>query len=127
MSEYKTLSELGVPHWHDETLEWRRSWLSEVKSGELIGKKFRTTRGKEFICEGATKEHILFHNIKMSRKYAKFLLPTRRQYTDKEQKQWIKENYPGSVLVLTRGCQLHGDIDATLTLDGTVYTIPWNY
>ena len=129
MKKHITLQELGVPTWHPEALAWRKSNLSEVKSGELVGKQFKTTKWKYFICKKITKEHVYFYNIKMDRKYALFLLPTTKQLSIKEQKQWIKDNYPESQLYVPKtGCQLHGDIDATLTLsDGTVYSIPWNY
>ena len=129
MKKYTTLKKLGCPTFHPEELNWRRSHFSEVESGELIGKQFKTNRGKFFTCKKITKEHVYFYNIKMDRKYALFLLPTAKQLSVKEQKQWIKNNYPGSNLYVPRtGCQLHGDIDATLTLlDGTVYSIPWNY
>ena len=126
---YKSLRELGVPTFHPPILHWRRSYLSEVKSGELIGKEFKTKKGKKFICEKITKDNIYFHNIEMNRKYAYFYLPTVKQLTVSEKINKLKELYPNSRLYVPRtGCQLHGDIDATLTLeDGIVYTIPWNY
>ena len=126
---YKTLQELGVPTWHPEVLAWRRSNLSEVKSGGLIGKEFKTTRGKKFICEKIDKRNIYFHGIEMNRKYALFKLPTLKQLNSAQQIEFIKQRYPGSRLYIPKtGCQMHGDIDATLRLvDGTVYTIPWNY
>lgn len=126
---YKTLQELGVPTFHPEKLHWRRSYLSEVESGELIGKTFKTTKGKMFICKKIDKEHVYFYNIKMDRKYALFELPTIKQLTSEEQKEKLKELYPGSKLhVPSHGCQLHGDIDATLTLsNGDEINIPWNY
>ena len=125
---YKTLQELGVPTWHPEVLAWRRSYLSEVKSGELVGKQFKTTKGKLFICEKIDKRNVYFHGIEMNRKYALFKLPTLKQLNSSQQIEAIKQRYPGSEIVVGKGCQLHGDIDATLTLiDGTVYTIPWNY
>ena len=123
-----TLEKLGVPVFHKEALHWRRSNLAEVKSGELIGKKFKTKKGKEFTCKRINKEYVYFYNIEMDRKHALFLLPTVRQLTTMQQIQWIKDNYPGSHLHVGQGCQLHGDVDATLTLkDGTIYNIPWNY
>lgn len=126
---YKTLQELGVPTWHPEVLAWRRSYLSEVKSGELVGKEFKTTRGKKFICEKVDKRNVYFNGIEMNRKYALFKLPTLKQLNFLQQLEAIKQRYPGSILCVPKtGCQMHGDIDATLTLvDGTVYTIPWNY
>ncbi len=65
----------------------------------------------------------------MDRKHALLFLPATFNLYKEEQKQWIKDNYRGSKLFIPKtGCQMHGDIDATLTLvDGTVYTIPWNY
>jgi len=126
--ETKTLQELGISTFKPEEYHWRRSHLDEVKSGELIGKKFRTTKNKEFVCKNIDKEYIYFFNIKMERKYALFYLPTIRQYTTKEQIQLIAQKYPGSQLHIGKGCQLHGNIDAILTLkDGTKYKIPWNY
>lgn len=123
-----SLKELGVPTWHPEALHWRRSYLEEVESGELIGKEFKTSKGKRFICKNITKNHVYFHNIKMQRKYALFLLPTKKQFSSGDRMKWIKDNYPGSTLHIGNGCQLHGDIDATLRLaDGTAYSIPWNY
>ena len=127
--DYKTLKELGIPTFHPTSLDWRKSTLSEVKSGELVGLKFKTTNGKEFVCEKIDKGYVYFHNIKMNRKYALFLLLTSKQLTTQEQKDFIANKYPNSKLHIPKhGCQLHGDKDATLTLeDGTVYTIPWNY
>lgn len=124
-----TLQELGVPIFHPEKLCWRRSYLNEVESGELVGKQFKTPRGKYFNCKKITKKYVYFYDIEMDRKHALFYLPTLKQLNVQEQRQWIKDNYPGSQLhVPTTGCQMHGNIDATLTLsDGTVYTIPWNY
>ena len=61
-----SLQELGIPTFKPEEYHWRRSYLNEVKSGELIGKKFKTTRGKEFICKNIDKEYVYFFNIKMS-------------------------------------------------------------
>ena len=125
---YKTLQELGVPTWHPEVLAWRRSYLSEVKSGELIGKEFKTTRGKIFTCEKIDKRNVYFNGIEMNRKYALFKLPTLKQLNSSQQIEFIKQRYLGSEIVIGKGCQLHGDREATLTLvDGTVYTIPWNY
>ena len=125
---YKTLKELGVPTWHPEALALRRSYLSEVKSGELVGKKFKTTKGKIFTCEKIDKRNVYFNGIEMNRKYALFKLPTLKQLSTPEIIEAIKQRYPGSEIVIGKGCQLHGDRDATLTLvDGTVYTIPWNY
>lgn len=125
---YKSLRELGVPTFHPEELHWRRSYLEEVKSGELIGKEFKTTKGKKFICEKIDKEYVYFHKIKMQRKYALFLLPTLKQLTTKEQIDYLKRLYPDSKLDIGKGCQLHGDVDATLTLEnGEVIIIPWNY
>ena len=125
---YKSLDDLGVPTFHPEKLHWRRSYLNEIKTGELVGKLFKTTKGKLFICEKIDKKYIYFFNIKMERKYGLFLLPTRRQLTTSEQIKFLENKYPGSNLKIGKGCQLHGDVDAELTLkDGTVYTIPWNY
>ena len=126
---YKGLPELGVPTFHPEELHWRRSYLNEVKSGELIGKIFKTKKGKTFICENIDKEYIYFHKIKMKRKYAYFLLPTLKQLTTEEQKNKLNELYPNSKLEIpNHGCQLHGDITAKLTLEnGDVINIPWNY
>lgn len=105
---YKSLQELGIPTFHPESLHWRRSYLAEVKSGELVGKEFKTTKGKVFTCKAIDKEHIYFHNIKMDRKYALFLLPTIKQLTTKEQIEFIKNKYPESKFYLSKGCQLHG-------------------
>ncbi len=126
---YKTLQELGVPTWHPKALAWRKSRLHEIRSGELIGKKFRTKKGKEFVCKNIDQQYVYFYDIKMDRKHALFFLPTTYNLTKEEQVNWIEKNYPGSTLYIPKtGCQMHGDIDATLTLvDGTVYTIPWNY
>ena len=126
---YKTLKELGVATWHPEKLALRRSNLSEVKSGELVGKRFMTTKGKIFTCEKIDKRNVYFNGIEMNRKYALFKLPTLKQLSTSELIEAIKQRYPGSRLYIPKtGCQMHGDIDATLRLvDGTVYTIPWNY
>lgn len=125
---YKTLKELGIPTWHPEVLALRRSNLSEVKSGELVGKHFKTPKGRIFTCQKIDKSNVYFHGIKINRKYALFKLPTLKQLSTSELIEAIKQRYPGSEIVIGKGCQLHGDREATLTLvDGTVYTIPWNY
>jgi len=124
----KTLQELGVPTFHPEELNWRRSYLAEVESKELIGRKFKTKRNKVFVCKKITKEFVYFHNIEMERKHAYFLLPVSKQLTSKEQIEFIKNKYKGSTFIIGKGCQLHGDINGILTLkDGTQYRIPWNY
>lgn len=127
--ETKTLIDLGIPTFHLEKLHWRRAYNDEVKSGELIGKQFKTRKGKTFICKNITLEYIYFGSIEMQRKYALFLLPTLVQLTTQEQIEELKIKYPNSKLHIPKvGCQLHGDITATLTLEnGTMYEIPWNY
>jgi len=123
-----TLNRLGVPTHHPEALQWRRSYIAEVDSGELIGKVFRTSSGKQFYCKNLTRTFIMFYNITMERKKAKFLLPYCKQYTSKEQIKWLENNLDMKSFKLSRGCQLHGDVDATIILkDGTHYEVPWNY
>lgn len=123
-----TLEKLGIPTFKPEELHWRRSYLSEVKSGKLVGRRFKTTKGKEFICLSIDEEYIYFLNIRMERRFALFYLPTIKPYTTKEQIELISNKYPNSDLYIGKGCQLHGNIDATLTLEnGTIYKIPWNY
>lgn len=125
---YKSLDGLGVPRFHPEELHWRRSYLNEVESGELIGRQFKTSKGKLFTCKKLTKDHVYFWSIKMDRNYAYFYLPTIKQLTELEQIKFLKNKYPGSNLTIGKGCQLHGDVDATLELkDGSVWIIPWNY
>ena len=124
----KSLRELNVPTFHPKALHWRKSTLVEVKSSELIGKQFKTTKGKIFTCKNIDKNYVYFHNIRMERRYALFYLPTEKQLTEQEQIDFLKKLYPESKLIIGKGCQLHGDIDAELTLkDGTIYTINWNY
>ncbi len=125
---YKTLDELGVPTFHPISLDWRRSYLEEVKNKSLIGKEFKTRKGKFFKCENIDKDYVYFYNIKMERKYAFFYLPTQKQLTTQEIKDMLLKLYPNSTLLIGKGCQLHGDVDATLILeDGSEILIPWNY
>lgn len=102
---YKTLDELGVTSFHPISLDWRRSYLEEVKNSSLIGKEFKTRKGKKFICKNIDKEYVYFNNLKMDRKYAFFYLPTRKQLTTQEKKNMILQLYPNSTLLIGKGCQ----------------------
>ena len=55
-------------------------------------------------------------------------VPVYKQKTTQELLNEIKSRYPDAKLHVPKvGCQLHGDIDATLTIKGVNYIIPWNY
>lgn len=55
-------------------------------------------------------------------------IPVYKQLTTTELLGQIKKQHPDAELHVPRvGCQLHGDIDATLTINGKTHNIPWNY
>lgn len=139
--ETKTIQELGIDLWHPESIEWRHPWKEDFKSGVLKGKPFRigrqrkTMRDHRHICIDADwvsnkKPAIITYKYgTIEAKATFFQLPTRIQKTKDEIKSEIRSKYPKCELnVPKQGCQLHGDIDATLILkNGDKYTIPWNY
>lgn len=55
-------------------------------------------------------------------------IPKYKKKTASEILDEIQVNYPNAKLYIPKvGCQLHGDIDAELTIDNQTYYIPWNY
>jgi hypothetical protein len=55
-------------------------------------------------------------------------IPVYKQLTTEELMQQVRKLYPDATIYIPKaGCQLHGDIDATLTINGIKHIIPWNY
>jgi hypothetical protein len=133
--------ELGIKSFHDEVIDWVHPSRCHLKSGELVGKKFRIgrhlNRAKTYLhtCEDvnwiSNKKggYIIYKYGEIEPKAVFFQLPTQKQKTTGEIKKEILEKYPNSKLHVPKvGCSLHGDIDATLKLEnGEVITIAWNY
>ena len=88
-----------------------------------------------FTCiESTTNTVVINYNnekIRVNRKEIlapKNTIPVYKRKTEKELLEEIKLKYPNATLSIPKtGCQLHGDIDATLTIKDKSYTIPWNY
>ena len=84
--------------------------------------------------ESTTNTVVINYNnekIRVNRKEIfapKNTIPIYRRKTKEELLKEIKVHYPDAVLNVPKtGCQLHGDVDATLTVKGKNYTIAWNY
>ena len=127
--EYLKKEDLKIPRYHPSELRWRTPTIQEMKSGELNGKRFRTSRGKTFRCKQTTATHVCFYNIELERRFARFYLPTKVGYSTADEIKWLKENYDLEHLHVPKtGCQLHGDIWATIKFKGDdkEYGFLWN-
>ena len=132
---------MGISSFHDEVIDWIHPSSSHLKSGELIGKKFRIgrylNRAKTYLhtcsdvnwISNSRGGFIVYRYGEIEPKAVFFKLPTHKQKTTEEIKAEILLKYPNSKLYVPNvGCQLHGDITATLTLsNGDEISIAWNY
>ena len=141
MRDYKTITELGIDFFHKTTLEWQHPCKNDLKSGELLGKSFRiggeikTAKTSLHSCLGSDwvsnkKPAIVryrYGEIEASTTF--FKLPANVKKRTNEIKEEILILYKNSKLYIPKkGCQMHGDITAELTLEcGNVFFIPWNY
>ncbi len=135
------LQEVGIDHFHDETIDWAHPSKEQLKSSKLVGKQFRigirlnTAKTYLHTCIDAkwisNKKGgcITYKYGEIESKAVFFRLPVRKQKTEDEIIKEILKKYPNSKLYVPKtGCSLHGDIDATLTLNnGEKINIAWNY
>lgn len=91
-------------------------------------------QGIIYKCVNSSRKYVtlLINNeeVKLSYKPDTFYLYSIgfKQKTDSEIKKELLDLFPSSTLIIGKGCQLHGDVDATLTKsNGEVITIAWNY
>jgi hypothetical protein len=138
--EYKTLNNLGIKSFYD-VVDWRHPRKEDFKSNVLKGKTFRIGRKLSkattylYTClesdwvSNKKPAVITYKNGNIDASTTFFKLKTKKQKSKLQIKQEILNKYPNSKLDIPKtGCQLHGDIDATLTLsNGKQFTIPWNY
>lgn len=134
MSTYTTFKQLGIQVYEHTHNEYGTLPKNLTKGDAYCSKRFDVPSRSlyEVFCVESTTNSLTFEEdgqlITIPRRECKGLIPRyRRLDQDSILKQLRKIDLQAKLSIPKTGCQLHGEIDAEVILNGEKYLIPWNY